>query len=117
MNKYLFCLIFFFAFAACTTEDTRVPKDILPADKMKIIVWDMMQAGAYASYLKEQDSSIKSLNTAYLAEVLKLHNISKADFFKSFNFYQAHPILNQQLFDSVSAYGQRQKMEMYKSRQ
>ncbi|HEY1872290.1 MAG TPA: DUF4296 domain-containing protein [Chitinophagaceae bacterium] len=106
-----------FIFAACTPEDKKIPKDILPINKMKHIVWDLAQAGAYASYKKEKDTSIKTVNTAYLAEVLKMYNISKADFFKSFNFYQAHPLLNRQLFDSVNAYANQQRVEMYKKRQ
>ena len=116
MSKCRICFLIFFAFSACTPEEKRIPKDILPVDKMKLIVWDMAQASAYASYLKDRDTSVKTINTAYMAEVLKLHNISKTDFFKSFNFYQAHPVLNKQLFDSVSAYAQRQKNELYKTR-
>lgn len=117
MKHYLFYCIILYAFAACTPEDKKIPKDILPVDKMKLIVWDMTQAGAYASYLHEKDTSKKKLNTAYFVEVLKLHNISKADYFKSFNFYQSHPLLNQQLFDSVNDYAQRQRAELYKKRQ
>ena len=75
----------------------EIPKDIMPVNKMKLIVWDMTQAGAYASYLKENDTSIKVINTGYLAEVLKLYNITKADFFKSFNFYQAAPGFKQRI--------------------
>ena len=114
MSKCRICFLIFFAFIACIPEKKRIPKDILPVDKMKLIVWDMAQASAYASYLKDRDTSVKTINTAYMAEVLKLHNISKTDFFKSFNFYQAHPVLNKQLFDSVSAYSQRQRNDVYK---
>ena len=114
MSKQWLCFVVLFVFAACTPEDKRIPKDILPIAKMKYIVWDLAQAGSYASYKKEKDTSIKTLNTTYLAEVLKMYNISKADFFKSFNYYQAHPLLNQELFDSVSAYSQRQRNDVYK---
>jgi len=86
----------------------------MPVNKMKVIVWDMVQAGAYASYRKETDTAVKIINTAYMAEVLKMHNINKADFFKSFNYYQAHPLLNKELFDSISAYSQRQRNDVYK---
>ena len=117
MKRCLACIIFLCAFAACTVEEKKIPKDIMPVDKMKTIVWDMIQAGAYASYLKENDTTIKRNNTAYFAEVLKLHNINKADFFKSFSFYQKHPVLNKELFDSVNAFAQRQRNNMYKRHQ
>src|SRR4249919_2119407 len=111
MKQCLTCIAIICAFIACTLKEKEIPEDIMPINKMKLIVWDMAQAGAYATYLKENDSATKVVNTGYLAEVLKLYNITKTDFYKSFNFYQQHPVLNKELFDSVSAYAQRQKNE------
>src|SRR3982750_4800974 len=107
MKKSIVWLLFISA--ACKPGDKIIPKDILPVDTMKVIVWDLTQAGAYASYLKDTDTSIQKINTAYLAQTLKLYKLSKEDFFKSFNFYQAHPVLNKELFDSIYAYAQRQR--------
>jgi hypothetical protein len=117
MKRCLIYIVLIFLVTACTIKDKKIPEDIMPVNKMKLIVWDLIQAGAYASSLKEKDTSIKNINTAYLAEVLKLHNVNKNDFFKSFNFYQQHPTLNKELFDSVSAYAQRQRTELYKRKQ
>jgi hypothetical protein len=116
MKKCFLFFIAFLLFAACTTKEKKIPKDILPINKMKLIVWQMTEAGAYAEYAKEKrrDTSIKTLSTAGLAQVLKLHNITKEDFFKSFTYYQSHPILNKELFDSVNSYAQRQRGELYK---
>jgi hypothetical protein len=114
MNKLIIFLIPIYFFSACTPEEKRIPKDVMTVDTMKYVVWDMIQAGAYSSYLKDKDTAVKRLNTAYMAEVLKLHNISKEYFFKSFNFYQSHPVLNKELFDSVNAYAQRQRDQLYK---
>jgi len=99
---------------ACTTKDKEIPKHIMGIDTMKIIIWDLTRAGAYAALLDEKDTSKKTVNTAYLAEVLKLHNLSKKDFFTSFDFYQQNPVLNQQLFDSLNSYAQRQRGLLYK---
>ena len=114
MKRFVTCFMLVGLLFACTTKDKKIPKNIMPIDKMKLIVWDLSQAGAYASLLKEKDTSIKAVNTAYLAEVLKLHNISKKDFFTSFNFYQQNPVLNKELFDSVTAFAQRQRGLLYK---
>jgi hypothetical protein len=117
MRKCLLLVIIFCVFISCTSEDNKIPKDILPLNKMKLIVWDMTQAGEYALYLQQKDTTKRKYTTTYLTEVLKLYKINKEDFFKSFRYYQSHPILNQQLFDSVSAYAQRQRIELYKKRQ
>lgn len=119
MKKRFFYCIVFSVFVACTPKEKKIPKDILPINKMKLIVWDMTEAGAYAEYAKEKikDSAIKTLNTAPLVQVLKLHKITKEDFFKSFTFYQSHPLLNKELFDSLNSYAQRQRGELYRRRQ
>jgi len=114
MKKNLLYYIILFVFAACTPDEKKIPKNILPIDKMKVVVWDLAQAGSYADLLKDNDSALKVLNTGYMAKALKLHNVSKEDFFKSFDFYQQNPLLNQVLFDSVSAYAERQKNDIYK---
>ena len=114
MKKRLLFGLMLSVFAACTSSDTKIPKDILPLDKMKLVVWDMTQAGEYGMYLQDKDTTKRKYTTVYLTQVLTLYKINKEDFFKSFKYYQSHPILNQQLFDSVSAYAQRQRSNMYK---
>lgn len=116
MNKYLLCFLFAMYLIACGGDEKKIPKDILPINQMKFIVWDLIQSGEYAKSFIEKDTSKKNINTAYLAAALKLHKISKEDFFKSFNYYQAHPLLNQELFDSITSYAQRQRNGMYKKR-
>jgi hypothetical protein len=117
MKRGLVFVLIITAFYACSSGDTKIPKDVLPVNKMKQIIWDLTQAGSYASYLKDKDTSVKHLNTMYMAEVLKMYHISKDDFFKSFKYYQADPSLNKVLFDSVSAYAQRQRAVMYNRHQ
>jgi uncharacterized protein DUF4296 len=117
MSKIFIAIILFVFFVQCTPEDKKIPSEILPVDTMKIIVWHLIEAGDYATSLKEKDTTIKSLNTKYFSEVLKLHHINKENFFKSFNFYQSHPYFNNVLFDSVNAYASRQRNQIYKSRQ
>ena len=117
MSKRFLAIIILFFFVRCTPEDKKIPSEILPVDSMKIIVWHLIEAGDYATSLKDKDTTIKSLDTKYFTEVLKLHHLNKDDFFKSFNFYQAHPYFNNILFDSINAYASRQRNQIYKFRQ
>jgi Domain of unknown function (DUF4296) len=117
MRKISIAIIISIFFIRCTPEDKKIPAEILPLDSMKIIVWNLIEAGDYATSLKEKDTTIKSLNTKYFTEVLKLHHINKDNFLKSFNFYQTHPFFNNVLFDSVNAYASRQRNQIYKQRQ
>lgn len=117
MSKIFLAVIISFCFVRCTPEDKKLPREILPVDSMKIIVWNLIEAGDYATSLKEKDTTIKSLDTKYFSEVLKLHHLNKDNFFKSFNFYQTHPYFNNVLFDSINAYASRQRNQIYKFRQ
>jgi len=117
MKKLISAIIAFVFFVQCTPKDQKIPKDILPIDSMKVIVWQLIEVGDYAKFLKEKDTAIKSLNTAYFNQVLKLHHLNKQVFFKNFNFYQSHPYFNTLLFDSVNAYGARQKLIINRFRQ
>jgi hypothetical protein len=114
MKKCLVCICCVAFCFACTPADKKIPPDILPIDTMKVLIWEMTQAGEYAGYLRERDTTIKSLNTAYFSAVLKLHHLEKNKFYTSFHFYQAHPTINKILMDSVSAYSSRQRTEAYK---
>jgi hypothetical protein len=115
MSKISVAIIIFLFFVRCTPQDKKIPSEILPVDSMKIIVWHLIEAGDYATSVKEKDTTIKSLDTKYFSEVLKLHHIDKSSFFKSFNFYQSHPYFNNVLFDSINAYASRQRNEIYKN--
>ena len=116
MNKAICTVIILILTGSCTTEDNKIPKDVLSVDTMKVVVWHLIEAGDYASNKKTKDSS-KSLNTSYFAAVLKLHHLDKNTFQKSFNFYQSHPNFNSILFDSVNAYAQRQRNEVFRRMQ
>lgn len=115
-KRYITILLVVF-FINCTPSDQKMPEGILPVDSMKIIVWHLIQAGDYANSLKEKDTTIKSLNTVYFSEVLKLHHLDKDNFLKSFKFYQTHPYFNSLLFDSINSYASRQRNSIYKFRQ
>ena len=114
MRKSFLCISVLILISACTPEDQKIPKDILSIDSMKVIVWQMTVAGNYAQRLKDEDTTIKSLNTAYLNIVLQLHHTDKKTFFKSFDFYQAHPPLEKILFDSVNNYATRQRTLLFR---
>jgi hypothetical protein len=116
MKQCLIFCVFMFLISACASEDKKVPGHIMPVDTIKVIVWELIYAGAYASIIKEKDTTATRINTTYFYQVLQLHHISKKVFFESFDFYQTHPVLNKQLFDSVSAYSQRQRTVLYEKK-
>src|SRR4051812_41754502 len=112
MNK-LFAFIFIVLLTACSPDD-KMPKEVLPVSKMKTVIWDMSLADNMASekYVINKDSQ-RIMVTGLYQKIFNLHKINKTNFYKSYAYYEAHPQVLQQLFDSVSAYGLRQKATVY----
>ncbi len=106
--------ILLLAFASCSS-DNNIPKNVIPVEKMKFIMWDMMRAGELAATQYTKDSSNLKLKTTELFEqVFKIHSIDKNKFYSSYHFYEEHPNMNKILLDSLSAYATRQRLELYK---
>ena len=110
-----FLVLLLFAGAGCSDKD-GVPSGILSRDKMEGLMWDMAQADQYAAiYLAKDSAHInRKMETLRLYEqVFRLHQVSREEFSKSYQYYLDHPKLNQLLFDSLIAHGVRARSEDY----
>jgi|SRR4051794_28507947 len=113
MKRFL-TVIILYLFTTCKSPD-KIPNDIIGIDKMKLIVWDMIRAGALTEnkYNKYPDT-LKLKTIEMFQQVFAIYGISKDDFYKSYTYYEEHPDKHKILMDSVSAYGSRQRPELYK---
>src|SRR5882757_9981071 len=99
----------------CSDKD-RVPSGIIPREKMEKILWDMVQADQYISIYLLKDSTrinVKMETLKLYQEVFRLHQVSREDFRKSFKYYQDHPELTRNVFDSLLSRGNRLRTETY----
>ncbi len=104
--------IFIFLFAACSSDD--IPSDIIPINRMKFILFDVISADQFASTKYPKDTAALRKNSPVLyQQVFAIYKISKDDFYKSFNYYESHPDKNKELFDSVSAIAGRARQSLY----
>src|SRR5579863_5274611 len=104
IGAWIVCIL---AGVGCTDKD-KVPNGILPRDKMQEVMWDMTQADQYAALYVAKDSlhSDRKAETMRLyEEVFRLHQVTREEFKKSYQYYLDHPELSQLLFDSVIAQG------------
>src|SRR4051794_18312599 len=115
MKKH-FAPIFIVLLTSCTSGN-KMPEDVMPISKMKTIVWDMSLADNMATekYVINKDSQ-RMMVTGLYQKIFKLHKIDKSSFYKSYAYYEAHPAELQVLFDSVNAYGLRQKTKVYQKK-
>ncbi len=99
--------------AGCS--DNSIPGDVIPPEKMKMIVYDLLRADEAAIRVK-LDSSINTYTNRTLVmynNVFAVHKISRDEFYKSYKYYEEHPDLNKALMDSVSTFANREKMNQY----
>jgi Domain of unknown function (DUF4296) len=57
--------------------------------------------------------NVKAETLKLYEEVFRLHDVSREEFSKSYQYYLAHPELNQMLFDSLISLGNRLRTESY----
>ena len=103
MRFFLF-IIFIISNFACI-RDNKIPKDVIPQNQMRNIMWDLMRADAYVTDFVMKDSACdKKAESAKLYEkIFDIHATSREAFKKSLVFYQNRPDLFKVISDSLRA--------------
>ena len=98
-------------FALACGGDKPGKNGVLPVNKMKLVMWDIMQVDEYAGTFLVKDSNLNIPVTSgkMYQKVFGLHHVSEQEFSSSFNFYRSHPEYFRILLDSLSAYGNRER--------
>ncbi len=103
--RYFFLLLFMSsALYACNDKNKR-PQDILPKDKMREVLWDVMRTGEYLyTHVLYKDTAMDKAAQSQLwyEKIYQLHNISAGEFKKSYDWYKKHPQLMQEILDSIT---------------
>ncbi|MEO5594872.1 MAG: DUF4296 domain-containing protein [Chitinophagaceae bacterium] len=114
MRLLISLLLMVWLIASCGSS--TIPSDIIPRDKMEIIIWQLMQADEYVNNIVVRDSSKKSSTERMkiYQQVFDLNKTSMSDFKRSYQFYMAHPDITKIMFDSIATKAGRQRTELYK---
>jgi len=114
--KHLTVIFTMALFAACSNRSS-IPADIIPLDSMTLIMKDIIIANEYALINIPKDSTKKDkilANQQLLDGVFKIHHITRESFQTSYHFYESRPDMNKTIFDSLSAYANRHKNELFR---
>jgi len=101
MRFFLFIILIISNFACI--RDNKVPKDVIPQNQMRKIMWDLMRADAYVTDFIMKDSiRDKKAESAKLYEkIFEIHATTQETFKKSLAFYQSRPDLFKVVSDSL----------------
>lgn len=97
-------IILLISIISCNGKN-KIPGNVLPPDKMQLVLVDMMKADQFLSdYVLNKDTTKKreAESIKIYDQVFAIHKISAENFFKSFTYYQQHPSLLQPIMDSLS---------------
>jgi hypothetical protein len=85
--------------------DDDVPSGILKPDKMQAVMWDVLQADVFASEYIRVDSSKNILheNIRLQKKIFSLHQTSREQYYKSYEFYKTKPELMRVMLDTLAA--------------
>jgi len=88
--------------ASCGSKND-IPKGVLKPEKMQLVLFDMIRADNFVFDYVTKDSSKKTeIELEKLQQkVFVIYKISRADYYKSYEFYKAHPNIMEPMLDSL----------------
>ncbi|RYY53193.1 MAG: DUF4296 domain-containing protein [Chitinophagaceae bacterium] len=101
--KTFIAALLVFILAACS-DKPATPAGVLPPEKMKLVMYDMMRTGEFLSgYVLYKDTSVNKVGESmkWYQKVWDIHKITEADFRKSYDWYQKNPQMMAAVMDSV----------------
>jgi hypothetical protein len=110
-------VIFILVLLTACSNRSSIPADIIPLDSMTVIMKDIIIANEYAITYIPKDSTKKDkilANQELLDGVFKIHHITRELFENSYRFYESRPDMNKTIFDSLSAYANRHRTDLYR---
>ena len=114
MRSSFLVLLLLLVLVSCTGRK-RIPKGVLPPDKMEKVLYDVLLAEGYAeSYLYADSSMTKEAwMNKEMDKVLAIHKVSQETFMKSYDFYKDRPDMLKVIADTMNAKSQRNREKVY----
>jgi hypothetical protein len=110
-------MVIFLVFLTACNNRSSLPDHIIPVDSMQKIMMDVIMADEYAILYVNKDSlkhDKAKRNQELLDTIFAIHHVSREDFQASLRFYESRPDLNKNIFDSLAAYANRHRPDLYR---
>jgi len=101
MRFFLF-IILIISNLACV-RGNKIPKDVIPQNQMRKIMWDLMRADTYVTdfVMKDSTRNQKEESAKLYEKIFDIHATTREVFKKSLAFYQGRPDLFKVISDSL----------------
>lgn len=110
-TSLVFVVLCFLALACTST-----PKNVLPVNTMKVVMFDMLKADDWYARIIVGDTLMKKVkeDIPLYEQVFAVHKLTKKEFFDSYHYYESHPLAYKELVDSLESYAINQKLKTLK---
>lgn len=115
MMKSLLFVFSIIVLASCS-GNSKAKGDIIPADKMGSVLFDMNVAEEFVNLYVAKDSTKDKkaeLNKEY-QKVYMLYDVTEQQFKSSYDYYKSNPATYKILIDSLNAKAQRRRDDLYR---
>jgi Domain of unknown function (DUF4296) len=109
MKRFVVTIIFF-SLLGCTNKASN-RSGVLSKEKMQAVLWDIIGADVFTEQFVKKDSSKNASfeNVQLQNKIFAIHKVTRADFYKSFDYYNSHNALMLVILDSMTAKAERDR--------
>ena len=93
--------------------NSKLPSDVLKPDKMQAVLWDVIKADVFTAEFIKKDSTKNAAaeNVKLQQQIFALHKISKADFYRSYDYYRSNTEIFKKIMDSMVVRAEKNRYE------
>jgi len=100
VNRFILYLGISFLFCACSPKEVQIPADIIPQEKMVILMTDVLILESIYNQNKQGNDSTITVRDSY-QNIFRKHGVTDSLFDKSFKFYTDNPEFLKEIYTEV----------------
>jgi hypothetical protein len=110
MRRIIMLLAGLFLINSCGNKE-KLPANVLKPEKMQAVLWDVIKADVFTTEFIKKDSAKNAVaeNLKLQQQVFAIHKITKADFYRSYDYYKMNTVEFKKVIDSMVARAERNR--------
>ncbi len=95
-------------------QDKEQPENMVPFDKMKVVLYQLMKADEYYTRSVSADTAmqLEKRNIQFYKQIFELNKVDRNDFYATLTYLQKRPIEFKELMDSAYELSKREKLQL-----
>jgi hypothetical protein len=110
MRRLIIAFAGLFLINSCVNKE-KLPAGVLNPEKMKAVLWDVIKADVFTTEFikKESAKNAAAENLKLQQQIFAIHKTTKADFYRSYDYYKSNTMEFKKVIDSMIAIAERNR--------